>query len=411
MSAEKSETFYGLDLGTTKICAIVAQMVGENIKILGMGTYPSTGLRKGIVVDIKKTSDCIVEAIAEAERASGKDITSVFVGIAGGHVKSQNVPGKIAVSEDGVTDGDLKRLIENTNAKVVSPDREIIQAVASKYSIDGQKPVSNPLGMRGQKIEADIHIVSGQVADTKNLIDCIHRIGLDVNGIVLEQIASSMAVLTETEKDLGVVLVDCGGGTTDIAVFGKGGILKYTQNITLGGDNIDRDISHRFNTVSDMESRKVKEDHGVALARMARTAANVEIRCADTTTRMISQRDIAEVIEPRMREILELARDEIPAAVAASSPTSKVVLTGGSLAMEGAVEMAKEIFGMEARLGVPVGIYGDNEEVCSPAFSTGVGLIHYGVESREHSGRIRVRDGKIFEKVHDWMNKWFAGYF
>lgn len=410
MGSEKPETIVGLDLGTTKICAIVAHTSPNNINILGMGTGKSTGLRRGIVVDMDRTAECIVSAIEEAERVSGEEIRSVFVGIAGGHIKSHNAPASVRITSDTVTEEDIRRLMEGATATSVPADREIIHAVAGKYSIDGQPAVANPLGMHGTKIETHVHIVTGQVTDTKNLMECVRGADLDINGIVLEQIASGAAVLSDAEKDLGVILVDCGGGTTDIAVFSKGS-LKYTQNITLGGDHVDRDISHRFNSVSDAESRRIKEEHGVALMSMASELGDIRIRCSDNNTRKVSQHDVSEVIEPRMKEILTLARDQIPDSVKTDGEVAKVVLTGGSLAMAGAVEMARGVFGMEARLGLPIGIDSSSETVFNPAYSTGVGLIHYGVKYSENSDRIRGRSDNTFDKIRGWMQQWFGGYF
>ncbi len=411
MRSEKAETFVGLDLGTTKICAVVAEVNGSGINILGMGTHQSTGLRRGIVVDMEKTTDCITYAVEKAERVSGKEIRSVFVGIAGGHIKSQNAHGVVGITGGKVTDKDIERLIESAKARAVTADRELIHATPARYSIDGQEAVANPLGMHGKKIEADVHIVTGQVADTNNLVKCVRNAGMDVNGIVLEQIASGAAVLNETEKDFGVVLVDCGGGTTDIAVFSEGR-LQYTQNITLGGDHVDRDISYRFSAVTDIEARRVKEAHGVAVADMASDSKEIEIRVLpENAKQLVSQREIAEVIEPRMREILLIAKDEIPDSVKFNSPTSKVVVTGGSLIMKGSVEMASEIFDMPARLGVPFGIDSNNEEVFNPAYSTGVGLIHYGVKYSEKSDTIRVRGENTFQRIRGWMEQWFIGYF
>ncbi|QMU55636.1 MAG: cell division protein FtsA [Candidatus Mycalebacterium zealandia] len=411
MSSEKPEIFIGLDLGTTKICAIVAQVNGRDINIIGFGMHPSTGLRRGIVVDVEKTTDCIASAIEKAEEMSGQEIRSAFVGIAGGHIKSHIAHGVVNITDGRVTDGDMRRLIESATAKNVTADREIIHAVPGKYSIDGKDSVINPLGMHGSKIETEVHIVTGQVTDTNTLVRCVREASMDVNGIVLEQIASAAAVLNDADKDLGVVLVDCGGGTTDIAVFNRGG-LKYTQNITLGGDHIDRDISHRFNTVSDLESRRIKESHGVAFERLASECKNVTVRCSDNTEQKVSRREIAKIIEPRMREILSFAKEEIPDSVEIYGPSSKVILTGGTFVMEGAVEMASEIFDMPARLGVPCGVVSNTEAILSPAYSTGIGLIHYGVKYSEKSDKIRVRGGKTpFNKILGWMEQWFNEFF
>ncbi len=411
MSEEKTETFVGLDLGTTKICAIVAEVNGSGINILGMGTHPSTGLRRGIVVDMEKTTDCIVSAVEKAETMSGKEIRSVFAGIAGGHVKSQNAHGVVTITDGKVAGKDIERLIDSATARAVPADRELIHATPGKYSIDRQPPVVNPLGMHGKKIETDVHIVTGQVADTNNLVKCVRNAGMDVNGIVLEQIASGAAVLSEAEKDFGVVLVDCGGGTTDIAVFSEGR-LQYTQNITLGGNHIDRDISHCFNTVTDLEARRVKEAHGVAIADMAADSKDIEVHVlTENSKRLVSQREIAEVIEPRMREIFLIVKDEIPDSVRCKNPTAKVILTGGSFIMKGSVEIASEIFDMPARVGVPFGVETYSDTVLTPAYSTGVGLIHYGVKYFQNSDKIRVRGENTFQRIRGWMEQWFNGYF
>jgi len=408
VSGGNLQTIVGLDIGTTKICAIVARADVEGINIIGVGTHPSNGLRRGIVADMEETRHCIVSAVGKAEEMSGVEIRSVFVGIAGGHVNSQNAHGVVNIAGGRVTDEDIKRLTESSKARIPA-DRELIHAVPGRYSIDGQEPVPNPLGMHGGRMETDFHIVTGQVTATDDLVKCVREAGMDVNGIVLEQIASSAAVLNEAEKDLGVVLVDCGGGTTDIAVFSSGS-LQYTQNITLGGDHIDRDISHRFSSVTDLESRRIKESFGVAIAEKASYEKNIEIHCSDNTRQFVSQREIAEIIEPRMMEILNFARNEIPDTVRICNPTSKVVITGGSLVMNGAVEMAKEIFDMPARLGVPFGIKSNSDMVFSPAYSTGVGLIHYGMKYHGNSDKIRVRGEKTFNKIRRWMEQWFNEY-
>ncbi len=410
MGREEAEIFIGLDLGTTKTCAIVAQVKDSEINILGIGTHPSMGLRRGIVVDMEETTDCIASAVEKAETMSGKEIRSAFVGIAGGHIKSQNAHGVVRIAEGKVTDRDISRLTESATARNVTADRELIHVVQGNYSIDGQDAVKNPLGMHGSKIETYVHIVTGQVADTNNLIRCVREAGIDVNGIVLEQIASGEAVLTETEKDLGAVLVDCGGGTTDIAVFKKG-YLEYTQNITLGGDHIDRDLSHRFSTVTDFESRRIKEDYGVALVNMASDSRDIEVHTADNTTQFVSQLEVSEVVESRMAEILTLVKNEIPDSVSLDSTIAKIILTGGSFIMKGSVDMAEEIFGMKSRLGSPFGIASSSDAVFNPAYSTVVGLIHYGVKYSGKSDKIRVRGERTFQRIRDWMEQWFAGYF
>ncbi|MCK5392450.1 MAG: cell division protein FtsA, partial [Deltaproteobacteria bacterium] len=289
----------GLDIGTTKICAIVGELnpQTEEVEVIGVGTYPSFGLKRGVVVNIENTIQSVKNAVEEAEHMAGCEIRTVFVGIAGGHIKGVSGHGMITIREREVARRDLDRVIESANAVLIPADREIIHVIPQDYIIDGQAGIKDPIGIYGIKLETKVHIVTGQVTAAQNLVKCIHGAGMDVADIVLEQLASSEAVLTEDEKEIGVVLIDCGGGTTDIAIF-VGGSVRYTETVTLGGDNIDRDVALGLSTPLG-EARKIKEKYGTALAELVSPDEEIEVpSVGGKHFRKVSRKDLAMVIEP-----------------------------------------------------------------------------------------------------------------
>ena len=304
MSKKGSDLIVGLDIGTTKVCAIVGEInYPDEIDIIGVGTHPSYGLKRGVVVNIDNTVQSINHAVQEAEQMAGCEIRTVFAGIAGGHVKGISGHGMITLRNREVTKRDLDRVIESANALLIPADREIIHVIPQEFIIDGQGGIKDPVGIYGIKLETKVHIVTGQVTAAQNLVKCIHRAGMDVADIVLEQLASSEAVLTQDEKEIGVVLIDCGGGTTDIAIF-SGGSIRYTENLTLGGDHIDRDIALGLSTPL-AEARKLKEKYGVALSDLVSTDEKIEVASVGgRRPRNITRKDLAMIIEPRVEEIL-----------------------------------------------------------------------------------------------------------
>jgi len=401
----------GLDIGTTKICAIVGELnskTGE-VEIIGVGTYPSYGLKRGVVVNIENTIQSVKHAVEEAERMAGCEIRTVFVGIAGGHIKGMSGHGMITIRDREVAKRDVERVIESANAVLIPADREIIHVIPQEYAIDGQSGIKDPVGIYGIKLETKVHIVTGQVTAAQNLVKCIHGAGMDVADIVLEQLASSEAVLTEDEKEIGVVMIDCGGGTTDIAIF-VGGSIRYTENVTLGGDNIDRDIALGLSTPL-AEARRIKEKYGSALTELVSPDETIEVpSVGGKHFRKISRRDLAMIIEPRMEEIFALAKREIKKSGLEDLAPAGVVITGGSVIMNGTVELAEHVLEMPVRMGIPTDVGGLTDIIANPVYSTGVGLVLYGCGYKGDK-KLRIRDENVFKKIFDSMKNWFQEFF
>lgn len=408
--AREHNLIIGLDIGTTKICTIVGEMnPTSGVEVIGVGTYPSNGLKRGVVVNIEKTIQSIKNAVQEAEHMAGCEIQTVFAGIAGGHIKGISGHGMITLREREVSKRDLDRVIESANAVLIPADREIIHVVPQEYIVDGEAGINDPIGIYGIKLEAKVHIVTGQVTAAQNLVKCIHGAGMDVADIALEQLASSEAVLTEDEKEIGVVLFDCGGGTTDIAVF-SGGSIRYTENLTLGGDNVDRDIALGLSTPL-AEAKKIKEKYGLCLAELVPPDEIIEVSgVGGRQARRISRRELAMIIEPRMEEIFELAKNEINKSGYSDLIPAGVVLTGGSIIMEGSVELAEKVIGLPVRRGIPKDIGGISDIIANPIYATGVGLVLYGARYKGDK-KLRIREENIFKKIFDSMKNWFEEFF
>ncbi len=401
----------GLDIGTTKICAMVGELnpQTEEVEIIGVGIYPSFGLKRGVVVNIENTIQSVKNAVEEAEHMAGCEIRTVFVGIAGGHIKGISGHGMITIREREVARRDLDRVIESANAVLIPADREVIHVIPQEYIVDGQAGIKDPVGIYGIKLETKVHIVTGQVTAAQNLVKCIHGAGMDVADIVLEQLASSKAVLTEDEKEIGVVLIDCGGGTTDIAIF-VGGSIRYTENVTLGGDNIDRDIALGLSTPL-AEARKIKEKHGTALAELVSPEEEIEVpSVGGKHFRKVSRKDLAMVIEPRMEEIFALAKNEIQKSGYEELVPAGVVITGGTVIMNGTVELAERVLEMPVRMGIPTAVGGLTDIIANPVYSTGVGLVLYGAGYKGDK-KLRIRDENVFKKIFDSMKHWFEEFF
>ncbi|MBW1914014.1 MAG: cell division protein FtsA [Deltaproteobacteria bacterium] len=401
------EIIVGLDIGTTKICAVVGEIVpGGEIEIIGIGSHPSEGLRKGVVINIEKTVNSIKEAIEEAETMAGCEISSVYVGIAGGHIKGFNSHGVIALKEREVTKKDLERVIEAASAVAIPMDREVIHVLPQEFIVDDQDEITDPLGMSGVRMEAKIHIVTGAVSSAQNIIKCANRAGLDVCDIVLESLASSEAVLSDEERNLGVALIDFGGGTTDIAVFSKGAI-KHTSVLSLGGDNLTYDISIGLRTPR-LEAEKIKMKYGCGLASMIGDDETLEVPAVgERQNRVLSKKILGEILEPRLEEIFSLIQNELIRSGYQDKANSGIVVTGGSSELSGVTEIVEQIFNAPARLGYPRGFGGLVEVVNKPMYATAVGLVLYGAKCSADNKKFRIRDTNIFGRVVERMKKWF----
>ena len=408
--AKREELIVGLDIGTTKICVIVAEHTENGIDIVGIGTHPSRGLRKGVVVDIDATVDSIKHAVEEAELMADCEITSVYAGIAGSHIRGFNSHGVVAVKDREVRDGDVKRVIDAAKAVAIPMDREVIHVIPQEFIIDDQDGILEPLGMSGVRLEAKIHIVTAAVTSAQNVVKCANKAGLNVMDIVLEPLASAEASLQEDERDLGVCLIDIGGGTTDIAVFADGSI-QHTSVLGLGGYHISNDIAVGLRTPFD-EAERIKKRFGVAASRFLPSDDVISVpSVGGRRPRQVSRKILCEIIEPRVDEILSLARRALVGAGLEDRIPSGVVLTGGCSALEGLLDLAEEIFEAPVRPGIPTDVGGLQDVVRSPMYATGVGLALFGSsQGRAHgSTRFRIRDESTFSRVRQRMRDWFYG--
>ena len=408
--AKKDNIVVGLDIGTTKICAIVGEKMKDGVEIIGIGSTPSKGLRKGVVVNIESTVESIKKAIEEAELMAGCDINRVYCGIAGGHIKAFNSHGVIAIKNREITRADIDRVIEAAQAVVIPPDREVIHVIPQEYIVDDQEGIQEPLGMIGIRLEVKVHIVTAAVTSAQNIIKCANKAGLDVADICLQQIASSEAVLNPDEREIGVVLVDIGGGTTDIALY-HNGTIKYTTVITLGGNQVTGDLSVGLRTTTN-EAEKIKKQWGCAMTAMASRDETIEVASVGGgKTRTVSRFMLCEIIEPRVEEIFQLVQREIMKSGYDSLISSGVVLTGGTAALEGITELAEQVFNLPVRRGLPMGITGLVDVVKSPMYSTGVGLVQYGGRHLSGTEFRRGGDGNLFNKLTSRMRGWVKEFF
>ena len=398
----------GLDIGTTKICCVVGEASVAGVDIVGIGMHPSVGLRKGVVVNIERTVESIKRAIEEAELMAGCEISSVYAGIAGGHIKGFNSHGVIAVKNRVVTPLDVERVIEAARAVAIPMDREVIHTLAQEFIVDEQDGIQDPLGMSGVRLEAKVHIVTGAVTSAQNIIRCAHSAGLDVCDIVLESLASSEAVLTPEERDLGVALIDFGGGTTDLAIFSQDSI-KHTAVLALGGTNLTNDIAIGLRTPMNY-AEEIKKKYGCCLSSMIDSDQTIEVESVGgRKTRSLSRQVLGEILEPRVEEIFALINREMIRSGFDDQVTSGVVITGGAAMLEGVPEVAEQIFDLPVRRGYPLGVGGLSDVINNPMFATAVGLVIYGVkqEAGQAEKIFRIRQKNIFNRVAARMKKWF----
>ncbi len=400
----------GLDIGTSKIVAIVAEVKpGGELEIIGMGQHPSRGLKKGVVVNIDSTVHSIQRALEEAELMADCKIKDVYAGIAGSHIKSFNSHGMVAIKDKEVTQADVDRVIETAKAVSIPNDQQILHILNQEFIIDGQEDVREPLGMSGVRLEVRVHIVTGAVSAAQNIVKCVRRCGLEVADLILQPLASAWAVLSEDEKDLGVCLVDIGGGTTDIAVFSQGAI-RHTAVIPIAGDQITNDIAMALRTpTKDAEDIKVR--YGCALAKLADAREMVEVPgVGDRGPREMSRQTLAEVIEPRVEELYSLVQAELRRTAYEELLSSGIVITGGSAAMLGMVELGEEVFHMPVRAGVPQYVGGLSEVVRTPRFATGVGLLVAGQRQVMRMSTSRASRGPVGNAFAS-LKGWFQGNF
>ena len=404
----------GLDIGTSKVLAIVGEITpsGE-VEIIGVGHHPSRGMKKGVVVNIESTVQSIQRAVEEAELMAGCEIHSVFAGIAGSHIQSFNSHGIVAIKEKEVGTSDVERVIEAARALAIPADQKILHILPQEFIIDKQEGVREPIGMSGVRLEAKVHIVTGAVSAAQNIVKCVRRCGLEVDDIILEQLASSISVLTEDEKELGVCLVDIGGGTTDISVYTEGAI-RHTAVIPIAGDQVTNDIAVALRTPT-QHAEDIKKKFGCALTQVVQDNETIEVpSVGDRAPRKLARATLAEVIEPRIEELYGLVLAELRRSGFEDVIGSGIVLTGGSSKMEGMIDLAEEVFHMPVRLGIPQYVGGLSGVVHNPIYATGVGLVLYGAKSvsgtRYSSAPRRKVGGKVQEMI-DKMKSWFQGNF
>jgi cell division protein FtsA len=410
MARRSSDIIVGLDIGTTKIAAIVAEIVESGLDVIGVGTHVSRGLKKGVIVNIDSTVAAIKQAVLEAEGMSGCEISQVYVGIAGGHIKGVNSTGTVAIKDKEVRPSDVAKVLDLARAIALPVDRHVVHVLPQEYRVDGQDGVREPLGMCGVRLEARVHIVTAAAAALQNIIKCCSRCDLEVVDTVLEPLASGEAVLERDEKDLGVALVDIGGGTTDIAIFTEGAVA-HTSVIPLGGHQLTSDIAFGLRTPPH-EAEKIKHRWGCALASMVSAPETIEVasvggRAPRVLSRQMLCRDI---IQPRIEEIFSFVKAEIMRLGCEDMLASGAVITGGATQLPGMAELAEEVLGIPVRLGMPKGVGGLADVVKSPAFSTGVGLVQYGASQQSLSGRPNTparSGGGIFSRLRRVLSSAF----
>ncbi|MDD4090925.1 MAG: cell division protein FtsA [Smithellaceae bacterium] len=406
---KKSNVLVGIDIGTTKTIAIVGEAKPTGIDIIGMGITPAKELRKGGVVNIDSTVEAIKKAVEDAEHMSGCRINSAYVGIAGSHIKGQNSLGIVAVKGREVGEDDLQRAIEASKAIAIPVDREILHTLPQNYVVDGQDGIRDPVGMSGVRLEAKVHIVTGAAASIQNVVKSVNRVGLDIEDVVLEQLAASEAILSADEKDLGVALIDIGGATTGIAIFAEGSI-KHTAILPVGGNFLTSDIATGLRTPF-AEAEKIKLNHGCAMTSMIPKEDVIEVpSVGGREARMVSRQILGRIVEPRMDEILNMALKEIVRSGYEDLLAAGIVLTGGSSLLPGINEMAEQIFDMPVRRGCPSGVGGLSDVANSPAFAVGVGLIVYGSKNIPSESVYR-KTGNVFGEYFKTLKKWFLEFF
>jgi len=405
----ESELIVGLDIGTTKIAVIVGSLTEEgNVEIIGIGTHKSTGLKRGVVNNIESTTESIKRAIEEAEIMADCEINSVYAGIAGQHIQGRESKGIVAIRSGEVTQYDVDKVIDAAKAIAIPTDQRILHVLAKQYVIDGQSSILEPLGMAGVRLEADVHIVTGSVTAAQNIVKCVQECGLDADDVVLEQLASSYAVLSDDEKELGVCLIDIGGGTTDIAVFTRG-TIRYTANIPVAGDHVTNDIAVFLRTTTH-QAEIIKTRYSCVVSEMVGPDEEIDVPSLDgSVMRRLRRQSLSDVVGPRYAELFELVNNELRRSGLDRQIGAGIVLTGGSSRIEGALELAEEIFNMPVKISSPKNITGLAEVVDNPSFATGVGLLLYGIKHKKDGLQKPVSKDKsgIFQIMKNWFKNNF----
>jgi cell division protein FtsA len=399
----------GLDIGTSKVVAIVGEVSADNeVEVVGLGSHPSRGLKKGVVVNIESTVQSIQRAIEEAELMAGCEIHSVYAGIAGGHIRSLNSHGIVAIRDSEVSSTDVDRVIDAARAVAIPADQKILHILPQEFVIDGQEGIREPIGMSGVRLEARVHMVTGAVSAAQNIVKCVRRCGLEVDDVILQQLASSHSVLTEDEKELGVCLCDIGGGTTDIAVFVQGAI-HHSAVIPIAGDQVTNDIAVALRTPTH-HAEDIKIRFACALTQLANPEETIEVpSVGDRPPRRLIRQTLAEVVEPRYEELFNLVATELKRSGFEEMIAAGVVLTGGGAKMEGVIDLAEEVFHMPVRLGTPQYVAGLVDVVRNPIYATGVGLLLFG----NQNGAGTHQPGRFDNTTSLWerMRNWFHGNF
>jgi cell division protein FtsA len=403
----------GLDVGTTKICVIIAEIgPAGGLDVVGVGAAPSRGLRKGVVVNIDSTVEAIRKAVGEAEQMAGVEVSAVYAGVAGGHIRGVNSRGVVAVSGKNreVSASDIERALEAAKAINLPQDREIIHALPQTFVVDDQDGVREPLGMSGVRLEVEVHIVTGAVTSVQNVVRSVNRAGLSVQDIVLEPLASAEAVLWPDEKELGALLIDIGGGTTDVALFREGAIW-HTTILPLGGDHITNDIAVGLRTPS-VDAEELKKRYGCALTSLVRDEETIDVpSVGGRKPRQLSRQILSEIIQPRVEEIFTLVARDLMKSGFQDAATAGVVVTGGTSIMEGVADLAERVFDQPVRLGAPSDLGGLADVVRSPIFATGVGLALYGARGRPVTAPFDSTDQNLFARIARRMSEWFSEIF
>jgi len=410
MMPRKSEKslVVGLDVGTSKIVAIVGEIQADgSVEVIGLGSHPSRGLKRGVIVDMASTEQAIQRAVEEAELMAGCEIHSVFAGISGNHIGSLNSDGTVAIKDKEVSEGDVERVLDAARAVPVAADQKILHVLPQEYVIDNQDGIRQPIGMAGVRLEAHVHVVTAALSATQNIGKCVARCGLVIDELIMQPLAASFSVLTEDEKDLGVCLVDIGAGTTDIAVFTDGAI-RHTSCIPIAGDQVTNDIAVALRTPT-QHAEDIKIKYACALEQLARNDETIQVpSVGDRTSRRLARQTLAQVVEARYRELFSLVLAELRRSGFENMVAAGLVMTGGASRIEGAEELAEEIFHMPVRLATPAGVTGLSDVVCNAIHATGVGLLLYGSQADGNRSLLRAGSGDTF---FDRVRSWFRGEF